>query len=145
MGAIHNDRRLQSGRGWENGDQSESIIYVTRLLALWPSESYYASDADLSLLAMRTGHPPGPQRRETNRTAGAGSPFGEQARSRLRRTENLPGDRPGIPRHNAIAFGGGGCQCFTSELSWSARDSPAILFEMLWNGRAVDGSPSRSS
>src|SRR5262249_28408032 len=42
-----------------------------------------------------------------NRTKGAGSPLGEQARGRLRRTENLPGGRPGIPRHNAVAFGGG--------------------------------------
>src|SRR5215470_16904301 len=106
MGTIHNDRRLQSGRGWSNSDQSESIVHVTRMLTLWPSESDYACDADLSLLAMRSGQPPRLQRRETNRTEGAGSPFGEQARCRLRRTENLPGDRPGIPRHNAVAIGG---------------------------------------
>ena len=114
MGAIHNDRRLQSGRSWSNGDQSESIVHVTRLLRLWPTESDYAGDADLSLLTMRSGHPPGPQRRETNRTEGAGSPFGEQARCRLRRTENLPGDRPGIPRHNAVAFGGGRMSILTT-------------------------------
>src|SRR5262249_21549111 len=107
MGTIHNDRRLQSGRSWENGDQSESIVHVTRMLTLWPSESDYACDADLSLLTMRSGHPPRPQRRKTNRTKGTGSPCGEWAKCRMRRTENQPGDRPGIPCHNAIAFGGG--------------------------------------
>src|SRR5262245_528022 len=119
MGAIHNDRHLHSGRGCENGDQRESVIYVIRLLALRPSEPDHACDADLSLLAMRPGHPPRPQRGETDRTKGAGSPFGERARSRLRRTENLPGGRPGIPRHNAIAFGGGRMSTQTSVLAFS--------------------------
>src|SRR5262249_43273067 len=107
MGAIHNDRRLQSGRGWENGDQSESVVYVTRLLTLWPSKPDHARDAHLSLLEMRAGHTPRSQWGETNGTEGAGSPIGKQARSRLQRTENLPGGSPGTPRHNAIAFGGG--------------------------------------
>jgi hypothetical protein len=90
-----------------NGDQSESIVYVSGLLTLRPSNPDHASDTYLSLFELQSGHTSGPQRRETNRTKGAGSPFGEQARSRLRRTENLPGGRPGIPRHNAVAFGGG--------------------------------------
>ncbi len=101
------DRHLQSGRSWSNGNQSESIVYVTRMLALRPSEPDDACDAHLSLLAMRAGDTPRSEWRETDRTKGAGSPFGEQAKCRLRRTENLPGDRPGIPRHSAIALGGG--------------------------------------
>src|SRR5262245_62124741 len=84
-----------------------SIQYVTRLLTLRLSESDAAWNENLSLQAMRSGETPRSQRRKTNRTKGAGSSFGEQARSRLRRTENLPGDRPGIPRQNAVAFGGG--------------------------------------
>jgi len=91
----------------KNCDQGGSEVYVTRLLGLRPSKPDRAGDADLSLRAMRSGHPPRPQRGESNRTKGAGSPFGERARSRRRRTENLPGGRPGIPRQNAIAFGGG--------------------------------------
>src|SRR5262249_27786753 len=84
-----------------------TIFQLTTLLTLRPSKSDHACDANLSLLAMRPGHTPGPQRRKTNRTKGAGYPFGKMARCRLRRTENLPGDRPGVPCHNAIAFGGG--------------------------------------
>jgi hypothetical protein len=90
-----------------NGDQSESVLHVARLLTLRSSKPDHACDSDISLLAMRFGHTPRSQWGQTNRTKGAGSPFEEQARCRLRRTENLPGDRPGIPHHNAIAFGGG--------------------------------------
>jgi hypothetical protein len=72
-----------------------------------PSKPDSACDKDLSLLEMRVGATPGSKWREADRTEGAGSPIGEQGRSRLRRTENLPGGRPGIPRHNATVFVGG--------------------------------------
>jgi hypothetical protein len=55
--AVHNDPDLQSGRSWENGDQSESGVYVTGLLAMRPSKQYQAGDANLSLLEMRAGDP----------------------------------------------------------------------------------------
>src|SRR5262245_51356838 len=105
MGTVHKDHHRQSGRGWSKCDQSESIVYLTRMLTLRSSKPDHTCDSDLSLHAMRFGHTPRPQWRLTDRTKGAVSPVGEQARCRLRRTENLPGDRPGIPRHNAIAFG----------------------------------------
>src|SRR5215510_1548456 len=133
MGAIHNDRRQQSGRGWSNGDQSESIVYVSGLLTLRSSKPDYTSDTHLSLFEMQSGHTSGPQRRETNRTKGAGSPFGEQARGRLRRTENLPGGRPGIPRHNAVAFGGGRMSRWIWSKDWlNAPQARQAYFPWLW-------------
>src|SRR5215470_18504198 len=107
MGTVHNDPDLQSGRSWENGDQSESSVYVTGLLAMRPSKQYHAGDEDLSMLEMQVGDTSRSKWREKNRTEGPGRSLGEQARIRLRRTLNLPGGRPGIPRHNAAAFGGG--------------------------------------
>ena len=55
--AIHNDRDLQSGRGWKNGDQSESGVHVAGMLAMRPSKQYQAGDANLSVLEMRACDP----------------------------------------------------------------------------------------
>src|SRR5262245_29809801 len=77
------------------------------MLKMRPSKRDHACDANLSLLGMQAGDTSGSEWRQKNRTEGAGSSLGEQARSRLRRTLNLPGGRLGIPRHNATAFGGG--------------------------------------
>ena len=75
-----------------------------------PSKQYQTGDENLSLLEMQVGDASGSKWRERNRKEGAGSPLGEQARSRLRRTLILPGGRPGISIYNAQAFRWRGCQ-----------------------------------
>jgi len=80
-----------------NGDPSESILSLTRLLALRPSKSDSSCNSNLSLLELQSDHSSRPQRREKDRTKGAGSPFVEKEGGFLRSSENLPTDAVGVP------------------------------------------------
>jgi putative transposase len=59
------------------GDQGESSLYITGLLALRKSKQDHAGDANLSLLELRTGPASRSQQRKEDRTKGMGSPFVE--------------------------------------------------------------------